>query len=261
MQLPLQAETLECQAERATCGATRCDFGEECVAGQCGCAAGTSTHFDSCAEVGKICRGGQCEWPRVFEQCAPSRPGSCPPNHVCGTIPTIGTACVLECVGNNECSNGALCSNVGSGGGCVPSGLFQGFNCQTHAGQVDGGWGPAMNGRTGERCMLLDGMGVPVESPGVGSGICIAARINLANGPRFIPTCANGYQVAGGGCDVPFATTNRFRLCAPALACFLSTQTCQPTCAPTVSACDGGLTCRPAYPDAPLARTHGFCAP
>ena len=109
--------------------------------------------------------------------------------------------------------------------------------------------------------MLLDVMGQPLENPGEGSGICVAARLSLAAGPRFIPTCANGYQVSGGPCDVPFTTTDRFRLCEVPLACSATSRQCEATCSPLVDACAGAAICQPAFSDAPLALTHGFCAP
>jgi len=133
----------QCQASSISCNGATCAAGQiACVSGACACFATASGAGDSCASLGQWCASGTCVNPGRYEQCNPD-PGApgCPTGHVCD--PLFGQSqsiCVKRCgVPGANCDRGEACTNLATGPGCLPFGLFVNQECSQNVWLPDGG--------------------------------------------------------------------------------------------------------------------------
>jgi hypothetical protein len=129
----------QCRPLAVTCNNNLCEPGQvACIGGNCSCLSSATAGQDSCGSVGKWCNGTSCAPPKRLEECRiGDMDAPCPTGFTCKTVfSSIGPMCTKNCMGNNECDRGELCSSVG----CLPQGLFGDQECNQYVTLPDGGF-------------------------------------------------------------------------------------------------------------------------
>jgi hypothetical protein len=217
----------QCRETAVSCSGNLCEPGQvACLGGDCACLSSISGALDTCQAAGKWCNGRNCANPRSLQQCTPGDTTSpCPTGHSCQ--PVFGddlAICTKNCMDDNACGRGEACSSVG----CLPLGLFNGGECNQTKPAADGGFERDDAGTpirltvtVGNTCLLKNGMGVPTEPEGKGTGNCTYAIFQFWN-DGFYPfdTCRPpGNATEGQPCRDDYSSTSVATQCSSGLQC------------------------------------------
>ena len=217
----------QCRTVAVSCSGNLCEPGQvACLGGACACLSSLSGALDTCQTAGKWCNGRVCGNPRSLQQCRKGDSASaCPTGFKCQAVFGERLAvCTKDCMDNNQCQRGEFCADVG----CLPSGLFRDQECNQNISDRDGGWLRDDAGMplrktvtVANTCLLKDGMGVPTEGPGVGTGNCSYAIFQFWNdGVYPAETCRPpGVATEGQACRDDFAAGTTATQCATGLQC------------------------------------------
>lgn len=179
----------QCRDQAITCSGNLCEAGQvACLGGACACLSSLSGALDTCQAAGKWCNGRACASPRAFQQCTPGDSNAaCPTGMLCQKVFGDDMAvCTQPCggAGNAACPRGEGCSQVG----CLPTGLFNGGECNQTKPAADGGFERDDAGTVlrltvtvGNTCLLKDDMGTVTEGEGKGTGNCTYAVFQFWN--------------------------------------------------------------------------------
>lgn len=213
----------ECVASAVQCNGSLCEAGQvACLGGACSCLSSLTGALDTCQGVGKWCTAGACANPQPLQQCVPNDPNAaCPMGHLCNPLFGDISICLKACSGNGDCQRGELCAGFDEGNACLPSGLFNGQECEQNA--FDAGMVTAnrITVPVSNTCLLKDQAGNPTEAAGKGTGNCTYAIFQFWNdGVYPFTTCRPpGQATEGQPCVDDYSSTTQATQCATGLQC------------------------------------------
>ena len=241
----VMAGVFQCRPTAVTCNNNLCEPGQvACIGGACSCLASATAGQDSCGSVGKWCNGTNCVSPKKLEECrVGDMESACPTGFACksvfGSLPPI---CTKDCMGNNECDRGELCSGVG----CLPQGLFSGQDCQQLIALDGGGFKRDNDGGfarltlpASNTCLLKDENGAIVgdstagtNGSGKGVGNCTYAIARLHEfGVLPLETCnPPGSATLGQTCKHDQSAGSVATQCSTGLECAYTTNATEGKC-------------------------------